>query len=277
MSYDFIQFATERGLLIDHIVHGKWARVATIDHPRKRNGAYWFGGKFGYCQNWATMIEPAYWHDAAITKPDDLAALRLRMAESRKQQEKQREADAIKAADKARAIIRQAIAGPNSYLEDHGIKDPGLIYRPNEKTELLVIPMRIGKAIAGCQIISNDGGKKFIRGQRTNDAEHVIGSSGVDIYVEGYCTGVAVYKSAAALKMPAKVHVCFSAGNLKRMASSGLVIADHDDAGIAAATGRPYYLPEIEGEDFCDEWARIGTFKAGMRLQKFLLQNRRTT
>ena len=77
------------------------------------------------------------------------------------------------------------------------------------------------------------------------------------------------------MKMQVRVHVCFSAGNLKRMASSGLVVADHDDAGIAAATGRPYYLPETAGTDFCDEWQSLGTLRAGMRLQKFLFQNRR--
>lgn len=272
---NFLSFAEAHGLDIRSLVRGRISRCPTKDHPAKQNGAYLFDGNWGWAQNWASMLEPAYWHDAAITKPDDLAALRLRMAESRRQQEKQREADARRAAEKAAAIIRQATAGPHSYLENHGIKDHGLTYHPNETTELLVIPMRIGKDIAGCQLIGNDGGKKFIRGQRTNDAEHVIGSSGVDLYVEGYCTGLAVYKSASALKMPVKVHVCFSAGNLKRMATNGLVVADHDTAGIEAASGRPYYLPEEVGTDFCDEWQRIGTLRAGLKLQKFILENRR--
>jgi putative DNA primase/helicase len=148
------------------------------------------------------------------------------------------------------------------------------VYFPNEETNLLLIPMRIGRDVVGCQLIDIEGRKKFLRGQRTAGAEFVFGSSGRDIWCEGFCTGLAVHAALQALRLHALVHVTFSAGNLKVMAKSGWIVADNDASGTgeesAKKTGLPYYLPEIEGEDFCDEWQRIGTFKASMRLQKFL-------
>lgn len=272
---DFLQFAAIHGLDIRRLDHGKISRCPTKEHPRKDNGAYLFDGQWGWVQDWSTMLEPAYWTDETITKPEDLAALRARMEASRKQHARERAKDAQNAAQKAKAIIKQARIEQHAYLDAHNMRERvGIVYYPNECTNLLVIPMAVNGDICGCQLIDRNGSKRFLKGQRTSGAEHVLGSVGIDVWVEGFCTGVAVQTALQAIKLPAKVHVTFSAGNLKNMAMRGVIIADHDKskAGESAAleTGLPFYLPEIEGDDFCDEWARIGTFKAGMRLREFI-------
>lgn len=272
---DFIAFAAIHGLDIRRLDHGKITRCPTKDHPRKDNGAYLFAGDWGWCQNWAEMTEPVYWTDDTITKPEDLAALRARMEASRKQHAQERAKDAQNAAKKAKAIIRQTKIEQHSYLDAHNMRERvGLVYYPDEKTNLLFIPMRINGDICGGQLIDRDGNKRFLKGQKTSGAEHVLGSKGVDVWVEGFCTGAAVQAALQAMKIHAKVHVTFSSGNLKKMATRGVIVADHDKSKVgesaALETGLPFYLPEIEGDDFCDEWARIGTFQAGMRLLKFL-------
>ena len=48
---NFISFAASYGLIIEHAVHGKWVRCATVDHPRKKNGSYKLEGTIGWVQN----------------------------------------------------------------------------------------------------------------------------------------------------------------------------------------------------------------------------------
>jgi putative DNA primase/helicase len=129
--------------------------------------------------------------------------------------------------------------------------------------------------ICGLQIIDVDGNKKFLTGQRTNDAQHVIGSGKLQIWCEGYATGIAIRMAAAALKIDCAIHITFSAGNMGRMASAGIVIADNDESltgeRVAKETGLPYFMPEQTGWDFCDLWQSKGTFVSSQILRKFLI------
>ena len=276
---NFIDFAAIHGLDIRRLDHGKISRCPTKDHARKMNGAYLFDGQFGWVQNWAEMTEPAYWTDDTITKPEDLAALRAKMEASRKQHQQERAKDALNAAKKAKAIIKQARIEQHAYLDSKSFKDDlGLVWYPDEDTNLLIIPMEIAGDVVGCQLIDRNGTKKFLKGQRTNGATFTFGTGGADIWCEGYATAKSIHACLSALKVPARVHACFSAGNLQRMAKTGVVVADHDASQTgekaAQATGLPYYLPEIEGEDFNDEWRRLGTFAAGMKLRQWLQKAR---
>ena len=277
---NFADFASAHGLEIHPLEDGRITRCATKEHPGKKNGAYLYEFDWGWVQNWSEMTEPAYWRDETIVDPVEIERQKARMEASRKQHAQERAMDAQNAAQKAKAIIKQARIEQHATLDAHGMPDRlGLVYYPNEDTNLLVIPMAINGELCGCQLISRHGEKKFIKGQRTKGAEHVIGSHGMDVWVEGFCTGVAVHISLQAIKIPARVHITFSAGNLKIMARTGVVIADHDASGVgqsvAAETGIPFYLPENEGDDFCDEWQRIGTFKAGMILRNLLQSARK--
>lgn len=271
---DFLAFASAHGLRIGRLESGHIRRCPTEDHPRSDNGAYLFDGQWGWVQDWATMTEPAYWTDETITKPEDMAALRARMEASRKQHAQERAKDAAEAARKAAAIIKGAKADLHPYLEKKGFPESvGLVWEKDE-SRLLVVPMFIGSTIAGCQLIDRDGDKKFLKGQRTNGAEFVIGQTGMDIWCEGYATALSIHASLMAMKVQCRVHACFSAGNLQRMAKRGFVVADNDESKtgekVAQATGLPYYMPSEKGWDFNDYHQSRGTFAAGMELRNFL-------
>lgn len=269
---EFAQFAAVHGLIIKSLEVGRWARVPTTDHPRSKNGAYFFDRDYGFCQNWAEMQEVAVWHDKAERTPFDQAALNARMEAARKAQAKERAAMQQQAANKAEFIIGKAKQEQHAYLDSKGFKEAlGLVWYPDENTNLLVIPMRHNGALAGCQLIDRDGHKRFLKGQRTNDCENVIGTTGADIWCEGYATGLSVWSALRALSVACRVHVCFSAGNLQRMAKSGFVVADNDASATgekaAIATGLPYWMPAETGWDFNDFYVSRGKFVAGMELR----------
>ena len=71
------------------------------------------------------------------------------------------------------------------------------------------------------------------------------------------------------------VVACFSAGNLERMATNGSVIADNDESGtglrVAQATGRPYWMSDVVGEDFNDFYRRVGVFRASQELKRWCM------
>ena len=204
-----------------------------------------------------------------------LQARKREQAERLTQEGMERERLAQAAARKAGWIMHQCKSEQHAYFDAHGMTDlEGLVWRPTEQENLLCLPMRIGQSLVGLQLIDRHGKKKFLSGQRTSGAEYLIDNKGTDIWVEGYCTGLAVKVCMSALRMRYRIHVTFSAGNLKEMATSGFVIADNDKskAGekVAIATGLPYWISDVEGEDFCDFWQRLGTFRASQMLRKWL-------
>jgi putative DNA primase/helicase len=205
----------------------------------------------------------------------ELAEIRQRAAQRAAEDAKERTAKATRAAAKAKWILSQCAMEKHAYLDSKGFPDMmGMVWRPTENENILCIPMRIDGDVVGVQLIGVDGGKKFLAGQRTLGAEHVIGPRGParEVWVEGYATGQSVVACLAALKIPARVHVCFSAGNLERMSTGGFIVADRDESGTgekaAIATGLPYFLPP-DG-DFNDLHRAVGTFRASQLLRKFL-------
>ena len=265
---DFLKFAESCGLIIRRIEYDKWIRVPTADKPHKRNGTYKHLGNVAFVQNHRTMAEIATWFADKDPKIDTKAFVARRRAAADHQR-----ADHQRAAIKARHIVDNAILGPHPYLAKKGFGEmQGLVNGEN-----LIIPMMINGKLCGCQIIAPDGSKKFLFGQRSGGAEFVIGGNGGDWWCEGFATGLSVQKALTALRMPARVHVCFSAHNLSAMARTGIVVADHDKSGVGEAaaikTGLPYYLPE-EG-DFNDTMQRIGLFKASQELRKVIASTKK--
>lgn len=272
---DFVSFAAAHGLIIKSLEVGRWVRVPTVDHPRSKNGAYFFDGDYGHVQNWAEMTACESWREDKPMTPRDTELLRARMEASRKAHAAERQAMQRQAAQKAAAIVKQARIEQHAYLDSKGFREAvGLVWYPDEDTNLLVIPMRVGESVVGCQLIDREGSKKFLKGQRTSGAEYVFGSAGVDVWCEGYATARSIHSSLSALKTPCRVHACFSAGNLERMADRGFVVADNDASQTgekaAHATGLPYWMPKATGTDFNDYHAAVGTFAAGMELRQFL-------
>lgn len=276
---NFIQFAENFGLIIRSVDYGKWKRVPTVDHPHKRNGAYIHTGDFAAVQNWAEMTEPAIWHPDGDAPKIDKAALAKRRAEDEARLRKTRQ----EAAKKAGEILAQCVQEKHAYLDAHGMPDErGLVYYPEPDKNNLVVPMYVDKRLVGCQTITRDGEKRFVYGQQCGMAEYIIGNSGVDWLVEGFCTGLALHKALKVISPRHRVRVCFSAGNLTKIGKTlkhAFICADHDVSrtGELAAidTGHKYFLPPKEGTDFCDLWQELGTFQASQMLRKFLRNNLR--
>jgi len=271
---DFIQFASERGLIIKSIVRGKWARVPTVTHPHSRNGAYFFEDTYAHVQNWAIMDSPETWQDKTPRTPFEQDEIRKRMAASHKLQLTERKRMREEAARKARWILSQCVLEKHAYLDAHSMKDDmGLVWHRGEDN-LLCVPMKVSDSVVGVQLITRDGDKKFLTGQQCKHATFTIGGGRHDVWCEGYATAKAIYAACAAFRLSAKVHACFSAGNLLNVAKSGFVVADNDASGtgerVAKESGLPYFMPPIQGQDFCDMWMNAGSLKSGMIMQKLL-------
>ena len=270
----FLDFVRAHGLITDHIIIGRWVRVPTENHPKKKNGAYKFMGDHGFVQDHATQTEVSLW------RPDVKSEIRIDHAAiaaiAERQAQERRQAQA-KAANRAKEIVAASRIGLHPYLKDKGFPDErGLIYTQDDGDKL-VVPMSVQGRLCGCQLIGEDAGKKFLYGQATNDATFVIGS-GPAILCEGYATALSI---RAALRMPRSIVACFSAHNLKRVAQShrdALVVADNDESGtgqgVAVETGLPYWLSDKVGEDFNDFATRVGSFRASQALKLALMKKR---
>jgi len=89
--------------------------------------------------------------------------------------------------------------------------------------------------------------------------------------VEGYATGLSLRNALRHLKMRYRIHICFSAGNIKKIATNlddPMIIADNDPAGVNVYTtlNLPYWLSPVEGEDFNDFQMRVGVEESALQL-----------
>ena len=260
----FESFAIEHGLLINGLELDRWVRVGTVDHPQKKNGAYIFDGQSGAIINFAI-------HDKHIIYKSKEPYVRDPNAVAKRQQlHKERLERQEKAKRKADYIVSQTKQETHPYMIRKGFKTKFSVWK-----DLLVVPMRVGNVLVGCQLISPDGTKRFLSGQITKGASLVIGKMvSRDIVCEGLATGMSVRRAMHHLCLPYQIHVCFSANNMVEIASclkNPLVIADHDDTGIRSAKkiASTYWLGEA-GEDFNDAEERQGTAVVADSLRPFL-------
>jgi len=287
---DFIQFARAHGVEIDRLIDdGRWHRCKTIDKPRHRNGAYCFRGDVGWVQDWATMLEPDVWRpDNPATVKVDRAAVQERASEARRKiLEAQR-----KAAARAKEIIQSCGYGLHPYLAAKGFPEvEGYIWRDGDDDKL-IIPMRVGEMLVGLQAISGKDGheKRFLYGQRIDGATFTIGRPGprtTTFYCEGYATGLSVRDALQALKVPYVLHVCYSAGNMVKVAKErgpGIVIADYDKPSkqvpeqggmgwkVARDIGGKFWTSDVEGEDANDFNRRRGLFALAQGIKLVMLR-----
>lgn len=264
---EFIDFARAHGLIVNDIDVGRWVRTPTTDHPRSRNGAYKYMGDVGFVQNHATQVEVSVWKPE---KPSEIKIDHKAILQRVSEEDKKRAVERKKAADKAQRILDESELAAHPYLKRKGFED----LKGNVWNDMLVIPMRIGKNLVGAQLIDPEGGKKFLKGQQTNNACFVMGQ-GNPIYCEGYATGLSLMKALTVGKMRKSVIVCFSAGNLKRMAidPAGFVVADNDESltgeRVAKETGLKYWMSDTLGEDYNDFQMRVGLFRSIQALKGF--------
>jgi putative DNA primase/helicase len=220
------------------------------------------------------------WRDEGFQKPTrELIEAQQRAAAERASKEGQERLRAAQeAARKAEWILSQCRPERHAYLDAKGFHDlEGLVWRPDAETNLLCIPMFVNGNLCGVQMVDKHGAKKYLSGQVTSQAEYCIDVGGVgatDWWVEGYASGLSLRDCLSALKLRYRIHVTFSAGNLKRMANNGFVVADNDTSKTgemaAAATGLPYWLPPAAGQDINDFHKQHGTFKTSQVLRKWM-------
>lgn len=272
----FVDFCRCLGILIDaEPAIGRWVRLPTEDKPKHRNGAVKFMGDHGFAQNHATQTEVAVW------RPEGEAAVidRGEVARRAKQAQDQIRAGQQRAAEKAEWILSQCELDVHPYLNAKGFPDERAnVWTTEDGARLLVIPMRVGEKIVGCQLVDGEGGKKFLSGQRTSDAAFVINNRGPIVLCEGYATALSIQAALKAIKARYTLFVCFSAHNIGRLAATlpkGLIVADNDASltgeRVAKETGWPYFMPPTVGHDFNDFHRATSLFKCSQALRSALL------
>lgn len=272
---DFLTYCKLNGILIDHLPPvGVWRRYPTESHPHKRNGAVKYMIDHGFTQDWANNLEVEVWKS---DKPNDFDRSKL-MRDVKAAEDKKRSLQR-EAAGKAAWILKQCQYGHHQYLKAKGYDSEQVHVWAKDGVKTMVIPMRVDGHLVGVQLIDEAGVKKFLFGQRTSGASFVFDNRGIHIFTEGYATALSVRQIMKSLKMRYTIHVCFSAGNLKKIAQDigeGFVIADNDKSKtgerVAIETGLPYWMSHTEGEDFNDFHRRVGIFKASMSLRAALMK-----
>ncbi len=272
----FQDFAAAHGLIVRHVEFGRWVRVPTTDHPSKRNGAYRHMGDCAHVQNHATMTDVATWfHDSDSDIRIDADAVRRRCEKAARELQEGRQRAANRAAD----MLHQATLEKHAYLDGKGFPDERGNVLASDSGPLLLIPMRVSGRLVGVQSITADGDKRFLFGQQCSGAEYVIDNKGRDFFCEGYATGLSVRAALSALKMRYRIHICFSAHNMQKMARAcegGIVIADNDTSGTglraARESGRKWIMSSEPGEDANDWHRRVGTFRFAQGIRQALQQ-----
>lgn len=256
---DFASFAASHGLVIQDLrADGRIHRVPTVDHPRKKNGAYKLADGWGWVQSWAEHESPILWRATGVCE----AVVRREMRREIEHEARRRE----QAASTAASIVRRCTFDLHPYLVRKGFEgERGLI----DTDGRLVIPMRDVvrySRINSVQWIDAEGAKKFLPGGQAKGSVFMLGEGADAVLCEGFATGLSIRAALASLYRSARVVVCFSAGNLAHVAGllrgRRFIVGDNDASGTgeryAAATGLPWAMPPDVGDDANDMAARYG-------------------
>lgn len=265
---DFLTFCHAHGILIDRLPPlGLWKRYPTEDKPKHRNGAVKWMGDVGFVQNHATEISVSVWRPDTPVKID-----RRELAEKARAAEQETLRRQAEASRKAGWILHQCEYAKHEYLKRKGFPDEVGNVWLREGEQLLVIPMRVGTNLVGVQLIDEAGGKKFLSGQRTGEAEFTIDNKGPHYLCEGYATALSLRQILKNWKRRYTIHTTFSAGNMLKVAAKlpgGYVIADHDKSGtgerVAREIGWPWWMWDRPG-DCNDACLEDGIFRVGQSI-----------
>lgn len=271
---DFIQFANSHGLIINNLQYGKIVRCPTQSHKSSRNGAFFFDGEWGWCQNWESDDQISVWKSKKVVDSEEFLS---KVKESQKKYHLARVKLNEEASSKAQWILSQCELDLSAYLGKKGFPEMcANVWKREGEKHILVVPMRLERKLIGCQLIDHEGNKKFLKGQITKDACFTIGNGRINFFVEGYVSGLSLQKILESLKISYRIFVTFSASNLLRFAKriDGFVIADNDESktGEKAAidSGRRYWMPSVIGYDINDFHMNCGVFKAVLEIKKLI-------
>lgn len=299
----FIEFAAALGVVINTLPPiGEWKRFPTIDHPKKRNGSARFFGDHGHVCNFETGEDAHLWRPDSTEAPkiDHEAIRRVQEAEAKRIREAQ-----VAAAKKAGFIMHSCRNDIHAYMASKGFPEERVKVWEDEGIQKMIVPMRVGESLVNVQQIWHerdqfgepvfkDNGKpkyvkKFLYQARAKDAEFIMDNRGLDVLCEGFATAYSARMMMTALKFRYRLHVTFSAGNMKRIAEklpSGVLIVDHDTVippgqtmptgqRIAKEIGWPMWISSTPGFDLNDEHQSVGLFQASQSLRKVLVEAQR--
>lgn len=274
---NFPQFAASLGLLSNSfIADGRIHRCGTVNHPREKNGAYWFDGKRGWAMRWGS-IDVTWWNDANAQPWTDQE--KKQWSEQRRIAERKIIERYAEAASKASQMLSECVIDTHAYLRSKQLPESkGMVYTDGS----LLIPMRdsLTNKLNGVQSIrlNNDRDKfvkKFLPGMKAKGSVFKIGSGKKIILVEGYATGLSVHEAARQMRLDACVMCCFSAINMVHVSKTcgNYVMADNDKSltgeKSAIDTGLPWVMPEQVGMDWNDVHANFGIFSICAALKSF--------
>ena len=121
--------------------------------------------------------------------------------------------------------------------------------------------------------------KKMLSGMRAKNAVFRLGAKSKESWlVEGYATGLSVYKALRSCGQSSSVIVCFSASNMINVADqvSGrvMIFADNDVSGVgqnaAISTGKLWTMPDVVGMDANDLHMKDGLFSVVSKIMGVL-------
>ena len=264
----FVDFARASGLDISHVVaNGQIVRCGTTLHPRSKNGAYMFDGKFGWTQSWDTDSQVnIYGEKKEFSQSDKTEWLKKKQA-----QEQDQSTLNIRAVQKVQTLIKSSeIKSHDYFIYQHLHNSVGHVTENNE----LVIPMfSLTGDLQGAQIITFNSDikkfeKKMIYGMKAKGAVHRLGNKNAleTILCEGYATGLSIKLACDMARLNIAVLVCFSANNLiniaKELTGKAYVFADNDISNVgktsAEKTGLAYVMSDVVGDDANDLHRKSG-------------------
>lgn len=274
---NFLDFCRSHGIIINEIPEiGVWKRYRTEDHPRKKNGAVKFLGTHGFVQNHAMSAVVSVWKPDSLDRLSLPDARALVISQARADQERKKLQTAAVA--KAVALLNDSDMRQHEYFKAKGFPDEIGHVLDMDNVPVLLIPMRCGMSLVGLQQIWPNGTKKFLYGQKSAGATFNFDNKGMNIVCEGYATALSIRAAMKQLKKRYNIHVCFSAGNMIRVAGgleTGLIVVDNDESGTgqraAAEIGWPVWMSDRVGEDANDYHRRVGLFAFSQSLTQSML------
>jgi hypothetical protein len=129
------------------------------------------------------------------------------------------------AAQRAKNIIEQSIQEPHAHFAGLGLTDNFMVWRPDDKNNLVVVPAYRHGRIVGCQLINREGKRKMTRGTWGN-VSHTIGSTGPKIHCIDYETGMLIKRLLGSLKMDCRVVVCFDLCGMINLRGADMSLGD---------------------------------------------------
>ncbi|MDB5525531.1 MAG: hypothetical protein JWM58_3294 [Rhizobium sp.] len=283
---------------------GKWMKADTFSGKNgKGDGRVLINDFSVIAHNWQTGMT------VNVSLTNNLpASVRSEIRQEVGQQWEKRRAAKAKAEASAASIIKAARMSDHPYLARKGfpvekvltIDADGLrgILGGDKPSKYLIagdvaiiMPARNGRFIQSLQLIWEDGTKKFLFGGAISGSSHRLCAGSHTWLCEGLATGLSLRLALRGIGLSATVLCCFSASNVGLVASAvkarGFIAADNDKpipqydgrgAGqyFAEASGKPYTMPVIIGDDFNDMHQRDGIFAVQRHITDFLREARMT-